>query len=254
MEQNEGLPARKLEGDFIKKHFNYPMLLLSVYAAFKVEDMLFSLIKMLAAFFTNPAAAPGTVLSFIVTATPLVLLGILWLDRFEKIKNVRIWIGSLLAVVSVLGQYLMLTALFAEDAKYDMASLAADALIQNALCIVLETALAVILLVNLKKVVWYYIAATLGLAAVLIWGISVAALGHASIFSAFADALLFLALWYVPKLAQDRHSAEISPKRGKVFLLIIGVVVIAYITSIVMVALEEVAPQIQPMVDASLTN
>lgn len=254
MEQNEGMPTRKLEGDFIKKHFNYPMLLLSVYAAFKVEDMLFSLIKMLAAFFTNPTAAPGTVLSFIVTATPLVLLGIFWLDRFEKIKNVRIWIGSLLAVVSVLGQYLMITALFAEETKYDLASLAADSLIQNMLCIVLETALAVILLVGIRKLIWYYIAASLGLASVLVWGITVAALGYASIFGAFGDALLFLALWYVPKLVQDRRSVEISQKRGKVFLVIIGIVVIVYITSIVMVALEEVAPQIQPTVEASMSN
>ena len=221
----------------IKKKLNYPILLLLIVTILQVKDLFGAqrampvIVPLLPPFITKYFAIPA----FIVL--PL-LLFVLWRDRFEKAKAPKVFAGLLLvagAVCTLIYSSGGLAFLFRMlgQGGVDLFKIAIEffdicaKLLQTVMFIV--TALTVF--TNAKDFTLHYVICGLSLVAVLFLGTISIMYRRSDVISFLGYVLMPLALWYVPKVLQDRTAAEITPKKMGTLILVAVIALCLFIAA-----------------------
>ena len=210
----------------LKKHLNFPILLLSVVTLlqlkglFGVQRVMPMLSRLL-----PPLVARYLVIP-IVLVLPL-LVFILWRDRFDKARSPRLFAGVLLiAGAACAALYTFDTAgLIVQQLTRGSIDLFKFAIERFDFCmrvmqLVLYLAAAIALLSNAKRFTLYRVIC--GLCVVVILFSSTAAIMYhrTDILTVLGYVLLPIALWFVPAVLQDKTSAEITNLRLGVVIVV----------------------------------
>lgn len=229
----------------IKKHFNYPMLLLAIITIFNLRNVISSFIGIFSCLFTAPLSVFSALFTFILSASPVIILLLLWLHRFQKMKNVKVLMGVFLlfiVLLTVYKTYPTIVFFFSNISQYDAYTIYAESPFISVLDIILKLVIysvsAIILLCNKKVPSIYYIIIVISIIATLFFGIltqMIISMGYMSgsggLVAAFIDVLTYIAFWYIPKVLNDSSSAELTKSKKKVIIAIAAVVLFIYIVS-----------------------
>lgn len=237
MAEQTNLASKMNFRELIKKHCNYPMLLLAIVLLFKIKPILSSFVSVFTTLFTQPNAILGAVFSFFINVAPLAILFLLWLHRnkkFEKAKLIIAIIFSCLALLQVRSLlnfivFVVPQAHISFDADFVVHQL--PSILNNIFDMLLYVILSIILFFNRKKYVPYYIIIVLYIAQALFFGIIVSLLGVGSLSNAFLTVLYALYLWYIPKALESAPSSEITKGKGKALIAIAAVTLFIFFVS-----------------------
>lgn len=218
-----------------KKHFNTPMMLVLIYCLVNFGFIIKAVLNIFTTLISNPTLVVWRLQSAIVACGPLVLLVLLWLHRFERIKKPSTWMGVLSSVAAVLtvttqrGTMIM----FFENMPtnfYELISVSPFLSILNtALTAVVYLILGINLLRKKKNGALAMVCYVLAIGVTLFFGILTQMTGDGSLIKAFVTAMYFIALLNIPMLIQEPRSKEIGKNTGLVALVVI--VVIIYVIS-----------------------
>lgn len=231
--------------ELIKKHFNYPMLLLAIITIFNLRNIISSFIGIFSCLFTAPLSVFSALFSAVLTATPVVILLLLWLHRFQKTKNTKVLMGLFLIFIvltTIYRAYPTIIYFFSNISQYDAYTIYAESPFISVLGIILNLVIysisAIILLCNKKVPLIYYIIIVISIIVTLFFGIltqMIISMGYMSgssgLIAAFIDVLTYIAFWYIPKALNDSSSAELTKSKKKGIIAIATIVLFIYIVS-----------------------
>ena len=237
--------SKKLQfSEVIKKHFNYPMLLLAIITILNLRNIISSFVRIFSYLFTAPLSGFVALFSFVLSASPAVILLFLWCYRFQKIKNVKIWTGVFLLFIVLLTAYRtypIIVSFFSDISQYDAYTLYAGSpfiyVTEKISTLVIYAIAAIVLLLDKKVPSIYYIIIVISIAVTLFLGIitqMIISIGHnvsGGLIAAFIDVLTYIAFWYIPMALNGLPSAEITKAKNKGIIAIAALVLFIYVVS-----------------------
>lgn len=235
MEQQTKTMAKGSLKELLIEHFNAPMLMLMIYSLANFRSILGSITRIVNTLMRSPLQIVSAVLNALITCFPLVLLVLMWLHRFEKVKKPDFWMGSLSLIAAVLTGYVRCGAFIYFFANlptnmYELISVSPFLSILNYLLTILAYLfLGIILLQGKKGGVMFTMVYIIAIVTTLFFGILTQMTGDGSLISAFITAMLFIALFNIPKVILEPKSKEVGKSGGLTALAVI--VLIVYLVS-----------------------
>lgn len=235
MEQKTNTNTKASLKDGFKKHFNTPMVMVAVYCIANFQTIFRSVLNIVNVLTRSPLQLVNAVLSTAVTCFPLILLALLWLHRFEKIRNPARWIGILSLIMAVLSGYTRrgtFVRFFIElpTNMYELISQSPFLLILNyTLTAIAYLLLGITLLRGKKGGFLFALGHIAAIAVTLFFGILTQMTGDGSLVSSFITAMYFIALFQIPKVIQEPKAAELGKNNGLIALAVL--VMIIYLIS-----------------------